>query len=64
LKSVGVFGALGIVVVDDVIVDEVVVVGRSATSSQTESELVVPYSLTRLTEKHNGIDPFLRYSNL
>ena len=66
LKSVGVFGALGIVVVvvDDVVVDEVVVVGKSDASSHTEPDLVVPYSLTRSTEKHNGTDPFLRYSNL
>lgn len=71
LKSVGKFGALGIVVVvvDDVVVDEVVVedlvvVGKSETSSHTEPDLVVPYSLTRSTEKHNGTDPFLRYSNL
>ena len=66
LKSVGVFGAIGIVVVvvDDVVVDEVVVVGSRETSSHTEPDLVVPYSLTRSTEKHKGTDPFLRYSNL
>jgi hypothetical protein len=68
LKSVGVLGALGIVVVDDVVVDDVavedvVVVGKSDASSQTESDFVVPYSLPRDSEKQSGTEPVLIHSN-
>ena len=68
LNSVGVFGVLGIVVtvvatVEDVVVEDVVVVGKSDASSQTESDFVVPYSLPRDSEKQIGTEPFFLNSN-